>query len=116
MRVLMFASLAVALVSATTGANGRERAFRTPNSAAFQHQRVSTLCTFKALQTSGYRAAAGERKICYFDCEGAQTAITVTVDQYCSQDQATLIHGRPGTTPSLAARTRLKVELGRAAP
>jgi hypothetical protein len=114
MKMATFASLVSLL--AITSAEARERAFRTPNSAAFQHQRVSTMCTFKALQTSGYRAAAGERKICYFDCEGAQTAITVPVDRYCSQDQAMLIHGRPATTPSSAARTRMKVELDRAAP
>jgi hypothetical protein len=116
MKTAIFISLVAASVLITTGANARERAFRRVDPAALQPERMSSLCTFKALQTSGYRAAAGDRKICYFDCEGVQAAIMITVDKYCSQDQAVLIHGRPETRQSPAGRSRMKVELSRAAP
>src|SRR5689334_15406359 len=92
MRTTILASLVIALISAT-GAAGRERAFRTADPAAAPPVRVYNLCTFKALQMSGYRATAGEKKICYFDCDGAQAAIMVGGGKHCSQDQAVLIHG-----------------------
>ena len=110
MRTLLVASLVAAVISATTAATARERAFRTAGPLAFEYHGVSSQCTFKALQISGYRATAGERRICYFDCDGIQAAIGIPVDQYCAQDQAVVIEGLPGAGPSPAGRTRSRIE------
>jgi len=116
MRTSLVASLVAAVVSAATAATARERAFRTADPAVFVHQGVSSQCTFKALQISGYRATAGERRICYFDCDGIQAAIGIPVDQSCARDQAVVIQGLPGPGPSPAGRTRSRIVVSRAAP
>lgn len=113
MRTEIVVPLVVALLLVTTGAIGRERMIRTPEPVALPPHTVSGLCTFKASQTSGYRTTAGERKICYFDCEGVQAAIAIRAGGYCSQDQVVLIYGMPDRGPLSAGRSRVKAPPGR---
>jgi hypothetical protein len=110
MKAVLLVSLVGVLIASS--AAGRERVFRTPDPAPHQPITVSTLCTFKAVQVSGYRARAGERKICYYDCQGSQTAITVPAGGYCAEDRALSIHGRVDSKGMLARRTRALADFG----
>lgn len=113
MRFAILACSAIVLMSAATA---RERAFHAADTAASQHPRVSSQCSFKGLQTSGYRAAAGKRKICYFDCSGIQAALAIPGDQNCKRDQVVLIDAYRATAPSPAGRPRTKVAVTTASP
>jgi hypothetical protein len=116
MKAAIWASLLAALISASTAATGRERAFRAADPPALGYHRVASQCTFKAPQTSGYRGAAGKRKVCYFDCEGSQAAITIPASQFCAQEQVVLIENPPGAGRSPTGRTRAQVEVSHASP
>lgn len=60
--------------------------------------KVATACDFEAPQISGYRARASERRICYYDCGGSQTAIVIDAASTCQQEQVVMIDLKPSVT------------------
>jgi len=116
MRTSTLSSMIIVLIVATSGASGRERAFRTTNPAPLRPAEMSSLCTFKSSQKSGYKTTAGERKICYLDCDGIQAAIAISAGESCSRHETMLIQGVPPARSSLAGRFRVNVALSSAEP
>ena len=116
MRISFHVSLAAALIATTLSATARERAFRAAELHAVQPEAVSIQCAFKVQQMSGFRAAAGARKICYFDCDGRQAAITIPGDQYCAGDRVLLVREAAGKRSSPVGRSRLVLKASAAAP
>ena len=95
----------LAIVIATS-ATARERTLRTAYIPPDPLAATATLCAFKAPQVSGYRARAGERRICYYDCGGSHTAIVIRADGLCSADQTVLVRTGDTTLARLERRPR----------
>ena len=95
--------LAIAIGSS---AMARERSFRPVEAPSPLLASTSTLCTFTAPQLSGYRAKAGERRICYYDCGGLPTAIVIHSGEFCSGEQTVLVRDNGSTLISLQRRPR----------
>jgi hypothetical protein len=100
------ALLSVLTIAIAASATARERSFRPTNATPMASTGQSTLCAFTAPQLSGYRARAGERKICYYDCGGLPTAIVIRSSALCSGEQTVLVWSSASTPSSLVRRPR----------
>lgn len=98
--------LAILTIAVAGSATARERSFRFGDTTPLAPTGHSSLCTFKAPQLSGYRARAGERRICYYDCDGQSTAIVIRSGALCSDGQTRLVWNSDATAPSLERRPR----------
>lgn len=97
-------------------ATARERGFRPVEAPTAASGGQSTLCTFTEPQISGYRAGAGERRICYYDCGGQPTAIVIRASALCSAGQTVLVWSSDAATASLERRPRGNGKLASNAP
>jgi len=90
----------------TANAVPRERTLRAAVLPPEAPAVTATLCAFKAPQLSGYRTKAGERKICYYDCDGLPAAIVIRAGGLCSADQTVLVRTGDTSMARLERRPR----------